>query len=605
VTGAALEADGVSVAYRRPDGSMVTVVSEVSLILEPGRIVGLAGESGCGKSTLALACLGAKPDGGAITSGRILVDGIDLRTATPRTLRSLWGQHLAYLPQHPATALHPTMRVSAQLAAPINRHLGMRGRPLHDRVVALLDQVGIPDPQRALRRYPHEFSGGQQQRIALALALSCDPQVLILDEPTTGLDVTTQARIMALLRDVIARTGTATMHISHDLALLGTVADQLLVMYAGEIVESGATRDVLRDPRHPYTRALLAALPSVHEQRAVRGLAGRPPAGVVTDACAFAPRCSSVAAVCLTDHPILQPLATGRKVRCVRHDRIDRIDTATRPAEPKPTAESTPTSVLEIEELRCQYRKQPAPAVAGISLSITRGDTVAIVGESGSGKSTLLKAIAGLHPPRSGVVRFMGRELAPLARHRPQQMRREIQLVFQDPDSSLNPRHRVSEILSRPIRLFRSDVIRRDEDYAVAAALEEVGLAADVAQRYPDELSGGQRQRVAVARAFVTRPTLLLCDEITSALDVSVQATILELIAELTATFGTAVVFVSHDLAVVRTICRHAVVLRAGRICEEGPTTEIFSTPAHPYTKELIESIPRTVLYPQRGQRLP
>ncbi len=594
MTGTALQADAVCVAYRRPDGSMVTVVSEVSLLLEPGRIVGLVGESGCGKSSLALACLGAQPDGGAITSGRILVQGVDLRTAAPRTLRSLWGRHLAYLPQHPATALHPTMRVGAQLAAPITRHLGLRGQVLRDRVVGLLDQVGIPDPQRALRRYPHEFSGGQQQRIALALALSCDPRVLILDEPTTGLDVTTQARIVALLREVIARTGAATLHISHDLALLGTVADQLLVMYAGEIVESGTTADVLRDPRHPYTRAPLAALPSGHEQRAVRGLAGRPPTGVVTDVCAFAPRCPSAAAECRAAHPVLQPLAAGGQVRCVRHDHIDRsalINTAERPDTPSP--EPTPEPVLDIEDLWCQYRTQSAPAVAGVSLRIARGDTVASVGESGSGKSTLLKAIAGLHPPQSGAVRFTGHKLAPVAAHRPQQVRREIQLVFQDPDSSLNPRHRVGEILSRPIRLFRSDVPRRQEDDAVAAALEEVGLAASVAQRYPDELSGGQRQRVAGARAFAARPTLLLCDEIISALDVSVQATILELIATLTATFATTVVFVSHDLAVVRTICRHAVVLRAGKTCEAGPTNEIFSAPAHPYTKELIAAIPQ------------
>ncbi|MGH3765576.1 MAG: dipeptide ABC transporter ATP-binding protein [Pseudonocardiaceae bacterium] len=564
----------------------------MSLTLAQGEVVGLVGESGCGKSSLALACMGATPEGGVITNGRVTVNGVDLLTAPPETLRALWGRHLAHVPQNPATSLNPATRIGRQLTQPLVTHLGLTGRPLRVRATDLLDRVGITNPGQALRRYPHEFSGGQQQRIALALAISCDPRVLILDEPTTGLDVTTQARIVELLNGIITGTRAAALYISHNLALISTLADRLLVMYAGEIVEAGATQDVVRYPRHPYTQALLAALPSAHERRAVRGLGGRPPGQVVIDGCAFAPRCRYTEQECVAEHPILQPLPETREVRCVRHDQLElnthSVDGWALPAEP------APVHILELDNLWCQYRKQPEPAVADLSLAIARGDTVAIVGESGSGKSTLLRAIAGLHPPRAGTIRFAGHDLAPAARHRPRDIRGEIQLVFQNPDSSLNPRQTVGEILTRPIRLFRGDVARREEAHAVAAALDEVGLATSTAQRYPDELSGGQRQRVAVARAFAARPVLLLCDEVTSALDVSVQATILELIAQLATTLTTTVVFVSHDLAVVRTICRRAVVLRAGRICEDGSTGDLFAAPRHPYTRELIAAIPST-----------
>jgi peptide/nickel transport system ATP-binding protein len=535
MTGATLDADLVSVAYRRPDGSMATVVSQVSLSLLPGRVLGLVGESGCGKSSLALALMGATPHGGAITGGRVRVNDIDLLSASRVTLRRLWGVQLSHVSQNPAAVLHPAVRIGRQLAQPIATHLGLRERRLRNRVIEALDRVGIPDPAQALRRYPHEFSGGQQQRIALALALSCDPRVVILDEPTTGLDVITEARIVALLRDFITGTGAGALYISHNLALISAVADRLLVMHAGEIVESGATADVVHDPRHRHTRALLAALPSARQRRAVSGL-------------------------------------TSRWAQL---------------ADP---SDSPP--ILELVEVCCRYRKQAAPAISGLSLMIARGDTVGVVGESGSGKSTLLRAIAGLHPPWAGSIRFQGVDLAPAVRRRSLDVRRGIQLVFQDPDSSLNPRHRVEEILTRPIRLFRRDIARHDEATAVADVLDQVGLAASIAQRYPNELSGGQRQRVALARAFAARPALLLCDEVTSALDVSVQARVLELIAELAATLTTTVVLVSHDLAVVRTICRRAVVLRAGRVCEDGPTDELFSAPRHPYTRELIAAIP-------------
>lgn len=323
MTEAAVTVAEVSVAYRRSDGSAATVVSRASLTLERGRVVGLVGESGCGKSTLALACMGTAPAGGVIVGGSVTVGGVDLLSAPRATVRALWGGHIAHVPQNPATSLNPATRIDRQLAQPITMHLGLTGRALRDRSVDLLNRVGIAQPRQALRRHPHEFSGGQQQRIALALAISCDPAVLVLDEPTTGLDVTTQARIVALLQGIISDTGAAALYLSHDLALISTVADDLLVMYAGEIVESGATREVVRDPRHPYTRALLAALPSAHERRGVRGLAGRPPTQVVSDSCSFAPRCDEARSECVAAHPALQRLPDRRNVRCVRHARLE------------------------------------------------------------------------------------------------------------------------------------------------------------------------------------------------------------------------------------------------------------------------------------------
>lgn len=594
MTADALDVEAVSIAYSRPDRSLATVVSQVSLRLERGQVVGLVGESACGKSSLALACMGATIAGGVITGGSVRFGGLDLLTARASTLRRLWGRSLAHVAQDAAGSLNPTMRIGRQLAQPLAVHLDLTKRAVQDRVRGLLDRVGITNPDDAVRRYPHEFSGGQQQRIALALAIACEPRVLILDEPTTGLDVSTQAQIMVLLSRIIADTGCAVLSISHDLTLLSTVADRVLVMYAGEIVESGATQVVWQAPRHPYTAALLAALPSADERRAVRGLAGQPPGTVVSDACSFAERCAHTMPPCVGGQPVLEAIPGGRFVRCVRHDQLDLSPRAderwTLQSPPDPSA-----IMLEVDDLWCRYRNQHDHAVSAMTIDVACGDTVALVGKSGSGKSTLLRAIAGLHPLAGGSIRLRGTPLSPSARRRPREVRRDIQIVFQNPDSSLNPRHTIGEILTRPIRMFRTDVTRRDETRAVAMALDEVGLARGTAERYPDELSGGQRQRVAVARAFAARPALLLCDEVTSALDVSVQATVLELIADLAATFSTAVLFVSHDLAVVRTICRRVVVIQDGRICEDGPTDEVVDQPVHPATRELMAAIPRYV----------
>jgi peptide/nickel transport system ATP-binding protein len=581
--------EDLSVGYLRSDGQDNVVVWKAAFSLAPGSILGLAGESGCGKSTTALAAIGYRGPGSRILSGTAHLEDVDLLALPSGKLRSIWGRRVAYVAQNATTALNPAIPVGRQLAQPLSRHLHLRGGELRDREVELLESVGIPNSPGALDRYPHQFSGGQQQRIAIAIALSCKPEVLILDEPTTGLDVTTQARISALLRSLVAETGAATLYVSHDLSLLSTVADRLAVMYAGEIVEEADSRAVARQPRHPYTQALLAAVPTAHIRSSVAGIPGRPPARVVLDSCSFAPRCPHALDACRDGYIELLDVGDGHMARCIRTDEI-----AARPVQASPlaTAEVSPGSLLAVDEVWSQYAKAPTPAVRGVSFEIASGETLGIVGESGSGKSTLLRAIVGLHPPTAGVIRFRGVPLAAQAVKRPRALRRELQIVFQNPDSSLNPRHTVFDIVRRPIRLFRDDVRHSGERDAVTELLESVKLPTGLLHRYATELSGGQKQRIALARAFAARPSLLLCDEVTSALDVSVQATIIELISELAARFGAAVIFVSHDLAVVRTIAGRALVMKNGEVCEEGETERLFVAPAHPYTRELLAAIP-------------
>ncbi len=588
MTQAVFDIRDLTVAYPRADGGDNVVVWRASLALEAGAVLGLAGESGCGKSTTALASIGFRTPGTRILEGTSRLGGIDLLTLTTAQLRGLWGGRVAYVAQNATTALNPAIPIGRQLAQPLEQHLDLKGNELRERQLELLEAVRIPDPSSALGRYPHQFSGGQQQRIAIAIAISCRPDVLILDEPTTGLDVTTQARISELLRTIIDETGVATLYVSHDLALLSTIADRLAIMYAGELIEEGPAGSVGLQPRHPYTRALLASVPSAHDRRSVTGMPGRPPSSVVLDSCSFAPRCPHVADVCREGPISFRPIDETTRVRCVRVEEIeDRAEALT-----SLEGHEVGGRLLEVVDLWSAYAKAAAPVVRGVSFEVARGETVGIVGESGSGKSTLLRGIAGLHPPRSGSIRFEGTELAPKAVRRPRPLRRQLQIVFQNPDSSLNPRHTVLEILRRPIRLFRDDVAQSDEQSAITELLEEVKLPREVLHRYPGELSGGQKQRIALARAFAAQPSVLLCDEVTSALDVSVQATIIELIAKLSAHFGTAVVFVSHDLAVVRTIADRALVMKDGEVCESGSTELLFTAPAHPYTQELLSAIP-------------
>ena len=589
---AVLDVRGLTVGYAAPGHQPTIVVKDVSFSLEPGRILGIAGESGCGKSTTALAGIGFRAPGAVRISGSAFLGAVDLLAASPTALQKIWGREVAYVAQDATAALNPLVKIGKLLAEPLTLHSGLSGRLLRRRSLELLASVGLPDPESAVGRYPHQFSGGQQQRIALAIAMACTPRVLVLDEPTTGLDVTTQAQITHLIKRLVEESGIATLSISHDMAHLATMCHDIAIMYAGEIVERASAADVYSRPRHPYSAALLDAVPTVDEDRTVVGIPGLPPPQVNDEGCAFAERCRFVRDVCSAGHPELMVVASSHEVRCVRADELGVIP-ARQSALVRRDDVSRADPLLEVRDLCCSYNK--TLAVDGISFTIARGETLALVGESGSGKSTTLRAVAGLHSPDSGVIAFDSHALAARAVERPREVRRVIQLVFQNPDSSLNPRHKISTILERPIALFFPELGRKERRARALELLEDVRLDVGLLDKYPQQLSGGQKQRVALARAFAAAPQLILCDEVVSALDVSVQASILELLRRLAHDHSTAVLFVAHDLAVVRTIADRVCVMRAGTINETGDTAAIFARASHEYTRELLAAVPRPI----------
>jgi peptide/nickel transport system ATP-binding protein len=589
---AAVGAHDLSIAYRSRGGSARQVVADVELALQPRRIVGLAGESGCGKSTLALALAGYRAPGAEVIAGAVELGEETLSGAPIRRLRKIWGARVAYMPQDTSTALNPALRIGRQITEPLRAHEQLSRAAATARATELLERVGIPEPAQAMRRYPHQFSGGQQQRIALAIGLVCDPEVLILDEPTTGLDVTTQARVNELILALARERGMATLYVSHNLTLLATICDDLAIMYAGEIVERGPAREVFLAPRHPYTAALIAAVPAIGAAAPPHGIPGRPPAAVVPGACGFAARCRFAQEPCMTSLSLVQ-IAPGREVRCARAADLDVAVGAAAPTTRRVRAGGA-APLIEAREVACVFRHRGHETVAlgGVSVELAAGATLGIAGESGSGKSTLLRVLAGLLAPTGGELRYRGERLARLASGRPRETRRTIQMVFQNPDATLNPRHTILQSLERPLQLFRPDASGAQRREIAGTMLERVGLGPDYLGRFPRHLSGGQRQRVALARALVAEPDVLLCDEVTSALDVSVQASVIELLAELREERGLALVFVTHDLGVLSAVADEIVVLERGAVRESGPADEVLQRPTHPYTVDLIASLP-------------
>jgi peptide/nickel transport system ATP-binding protein len=593
--GVLLSARGLSVGYQAGAGTR-QVLADIDLDLPENRIIGLAGESGCGKSTLALAMAGFRAPGMRVLGGTVTFGAAELTGLGARQLRRYWGRHIAYLPQDTATALNPALRVGRQLAEVFELHKGLGHRDAVAAGTLMLDRVGIPDPEQAMHRYPHEFSGGQQQRIALAIALGPGPEVVILDEPTTGLDVTVQARVNALIVDLIRAERMTALYVSHNLALLAVLCDELRILYAGQVVEAGQAAEVYFQPRHPYTRDLVAAVPGHHGDKPVRGIGGTPPHEVILDSCAFGPRCDFRQPGCAVRVPLAaQP--GGREVRCVRAGQpdLDRV----RPAGPKVPLRRTagtagPAPVLAADGVTVTYAHagRATTAVRDLSLSVGAGEVVGVVGESGSGKSTLLRALAGLVVPSAGTLRLGGAAVPWACGRRERDVRRDVQIVFQNPDASLNPRQSVGAIVDHPLRKFRPGMGRDDRLRAIQEVFARLRLSADLLDRYPAALSGGQRQRVALARALVADPAVILCDEITSALDVSVQASILELLGELRRESGLAMVFVTHDLGVLRVVADRALVLESGHVRETGAVRQLLDAPGHEYTATLVRSIP-------------
>lgn len=595
---AVLEAEDLSILLRAGRRS-VEVLRGISFSLGAGQVLGLVGESGAGKSMLGRAVAGHLPPGFAAGGGALRFAGQDLLRIPAPARRRLLGDRIAFIPQEPLSALHP-LRTIAQHFEEHHARLGVPRADRQPRMLAALAAVRLPSPAEIARRYPFQLSGGQCQRVLIALAFASNPALVVADEPTTALDVTTQARIVDLIRRMQAEHGTALLFITHDLRLAGHVCDRILVLHAGEAVEHGPAAAVLAQPRHPYTRALLGALPPLAGPR--RRLAALPEQmpGIATftalPGCRFAPRCPVRDARCAAAPPAAVEVAPGHLVRAVGACLAAPEQPALAvPLPPPPPAEGPP--LLSLRGLAKTYPgRRPlfgaaSPGVAAVlplDLDLRAGEFVGVVGESGSGKSTLARLIMGLEVPTAGRILLEGVDVTADPRAR----LGIAQMVFQDPQSALNPRRSVMSLVTQALESSRFRHVAADRLARARELLRQTGLPEDVLARFPPQLSGGQKQRVNIARALCVTPRLLVADEIVSGLDVSVQAQILNLLLDVRARHGIALLFISHDLAVVRSLCERVVVMHRGQVVEEGRTEEVFAFPRHPYTRALIASVP-------------
>jgi peptide/nickel transport system ATP-binding protein len=577
------EAPALAVSGLRVVGapSGAAIVEEIDLTMARGEIVGIVGESGSGKTTLGLACLNHYRRGTQYAAGTIELGGVDLRQLTEQQVRKLRGTFVSYIPQSPATALNPALRVGTQLRECWPGKDG-NGKV---RIREVLEDVALPSDDLFLRRYPHELSGGQQQRIAIAMAFIGRPGLVVLDEPTTGLDVSTQKQVLETIRELSVQYRAAALYISHDMATVANLVNRVAVMYSGRIVELGPVSDTTQRPLHPYTSALVRAVPDLEGKRLMAGIPGGAPSPLRRpNGCAFAPRCQLAADECRLAPPPAEFVAS-RTVRCFRQGARALRVVPRNPALPKP-AGAVP--VLGVRGVSASYGR--TQVLHDVSIDVPRGQCVALVGESGSGKTTLSQSLVGLHPSHTGEVLLDGKPLAAHSARRTPEERRRIQYVFQNPYDSLNPRRSVTQLILAQARVLLGRIDNPSQ--LVSSALQQVALRPDIAHRFPDQLSGGERQRVAIARALVANPDVLICDEITSALDVSVQAAIVELLQGLQQARGLALLFVTHNLALVRNIADSVTVLRQGRVAEQGEVSAIFGQATHSYTQALINDTP-------------
>jgi len=584
----AIVVEGLKVVVR---GTGHDIVDDVSFAIAPGEVLGLVGESGSGKTTAALALLGHTRRGAHIAGGSVRIGDQEVLKLGVEQQRRLRGRVISYVPQDPASALNPALRIGTQLMEALEVHgVGGGGKERRARIAEMMREVALPDDGPYLRRYPHELSGGQQQRIGLAMAFACRPRVIVLDEPTTGLDVTTQAHVLGTVRELAAAHQAAALYVSHDLAVVGSLAQRVAVMYAGRIVELAPAEELFRTAAHPYTRRLVAAVPHLEGRRDLVGIPGRAPSpGQRPSGCSFALRCTMVKEECTVAMPDLRMVGEAHSARCLFAEQVRaQVDTRSGPAG-EIAAAPVADSVLELVGVNAGYLG--FTVVHDINLALAPRECLALVGESGSGKTTLARTIVGLHRERSGDILLRGTALAASARGRPRDVRRSIQYVFQNPYGSLNPRRTVGQIVRQPLELFgaRSG---KEIDRRVDEMLERVSLTAAYARQYPDQLSGGERQRVAIARALVCDPDVLVCDEVTSALDVSVQAAIVELLGALQQDFGLAMLFVTHNLPLVRSIAQRVAVMSGGRIVELGAVDRVLHEPTDDYTRRLLSDTP-------------
>ena len=603
----ALEVSKLRTRLDTPRGT-VHAVDGVDFELRRGECFALVGESGSGKSMTALSVLRLLPDAGRIAGGKVLLQDEDLLALPESAMRAVRGRRVAMIFQEPATALNPVLTVGRQITEVIERHTALKGGAANARALELLDAVGIPDAARRSVEYPFQLSGGLKQRVMIAAALAAEPEVLIADEPTTALDVTIQAQILDLLAKLQAERSMAILLITHDLGIVARMAQRVAVMYAGEIVEVAERAAFFAAPQHPYAQKLFQALPSPQKRGAdLSVIAGQvPPLTGRFTGCRFADRCEFTFQRCRDEAPGLIPLqgAEARQVRCHLRERgADRPRAAAGGVADEVTyvaVENEPV-LAEVEDLSVHFpiRKGlfkrvvgQVKAVDGVSLAVRAGRTLAVVGESGCGKTTVGKAMLRLIKPTGGRVVIAGRDLASLSRDQLRAARGGMQIIFQDPYASLNPRMRVAEILSEGMQSLGIGRSEKDRANRIAALLEQVGLPAEALARYPHEFSGGQRQRIAIARALAVEPKLIVCDEPTSALDVSVQAQILNLLKSLQRRLGIAYLFITHNISIVEYLAHEVAVMYLGRIVERGTAAEVLENPRHPYTAALLSAVP-------------
>jgi peptide/nickel transport system ATP-binding protein len=566
----------------------VDVVDEVKFTVRAGELLGLVGESGSGKTTVALALLGYARRGLVIAHGAVRLDDLDILHLTEHELRRVRGSKVAYVPQDPRAALNPALTIGYQVREAIRIHA--EGHvDVEERLRAILTDVGLDSGKEFAHRYPHQLSGGQQQRVTIAMAFAAKPALIVLDEPTTGLDVSTQRQVLATVQDLCRKHGVAGVYVTHDLAAAGELVSSVCVMYAGRQVEVGPVLQVFTAPQHPYTRGLLAAIPNLDRAERLLGIEGQPPRpGARGTGCTFAPRCPEAEDRCFAHAPPVLKIQ-GSAVRCWHADRF-------RPWGPGadrqlPAIDVNDSAALAVSTLRASYGE--LPVLSDVSFELARETCLAVVGESGSGKTTLAQCIVGLHHSWSGDVEFAGSALARSAAERSVDELRRMQYVFQNPYASLNPRKTVGQIIAQPLEHFVGrDPEQRDR---IVRSLLDVALDPDLIERFPDQLSGGERQRVAIARALVVEPELLICDEVTSSLDVSAQAVIVELLRRLQRKRQLSMIFITHNLALVRSIAQSVVVLKDGRVVESGPVESIIERPAEVYTRQLMSDAPRLI----------
>ncbi len=650
-----LDVRGLGVSYRM-ERRWLPALRGFDLQLDAGQIVGIVGESGSGKSTAALALMHYLSANGRIDGGELRFLGEDMLTMDAADLRQLWARHIKLVPQNAGAALNPSMRIGSQVREAVQAAEGIGSAEADRRVLDAFHDVNLVDPAQVAQRYPHELSGGMQQRVAIAMALMCHPDLLILDEPTTGLDVTTEAVILDLLRELIAGRGAGVLYITHNLGVVAQLCQRVVVLYAGEIMEEAPVAQLFASPRHPYTLGLLASLPKAGQRKAhsrLQTIHGNPPdLRSVGPGCVFADRCPLVVDQCRNEKPPLEEVEPGRLARCFRWQDVESFsgeslprpygspldkmfssgDSSPRPdggteggqsgespprpygspldmmlssdhASPRPDG-GTEGGILNAEGLTKHFpvprdlvdmlrgrSPKPIRAVDGVDLRLQQGQTLGLVGESGSGKTTLARIVIGLEARTGGGLELFGADIQGDLRARQQDLLAQVQMVFQNPQNSLNPYQSVRQTLRRPLVKLRG-LSAKAADVQAMQLLEAVNLRADYADRYPDELSGGEKQRVAIARAFASQPSLVVCDEPVSALDVSVQSAVLNLLADLQDEHGSACLFISHNLSVVGYLADVIAVMYLGQIVEIASADALFRAPSHPYTEALLAAIP-------------